>query len=305
MATKQQGFGCMGLSAFYTSAYTTSEEDKIRVFHAAVDLGITLFNSATFYGELNEVGYGENLRLIKKCLFGIDRSKIKLMVKIGMDTRCPIEKTGSSWIMRGTPEELMADVDFALQSLGEDYLDIAILCRLPPNVPFEDVMRGLNALLDSGKVKEVGVSEFSAENIRKAKELCPITYIEQEWSLWTRDIEEEIVPTCRELGIKIVAYSPLGRGFLSGKLKLEELNNNDYRRYGQPRLAQDNIDENNKLLQALEEFASRKNITVGKPSLLRNIKLLFQCVCFLNITPHYKKSLLRTLKFCLAIIVTI
>ena len=107
-------------------------------------------------------------------------------------------------------------------------------------------MRGLNALLDSGKVKGVGVSEFSAENIRKAKELCPITYIEQEWSLWTRDIEEEIVPTCRELGIKIVAYSPLGRGFLSGKLKLEELNNNDYRRYGQPRLAQDNIDENNK-----------------------------------------------------------
>ena len=97
----KQGYGCMGLSAFYGSAKTTTEEQAIEVFHHAVAKGVTLFNSATFYGPLNDEGFGANLRLLKKCLVGIDRSKIHLMVKIGMDTRCPVEKTGTSWVMRG------------------------------------------------------------------------------------------------------------------------------------------------------------------------------------------------------------
>ena len=114
----QQGFGCMGMSAFYESAKTTTEEQAIVVFKHAVDSGVTLFNTATFYGPLNEPGFGANCRLLNKCIAAVDRSKIQIMCKVGMDTRAPVEKTGQQWIMKGEATSIAADVEYALQTMG-------------------------------------------------------------------------------------------------------------------------------------------------------------------------------------------
>jgi aryl-alcohol dehydrogenase-like predicted oxidoreductase len=265
----EQGYGCMGMSAFYTTARTISEQDKIQVFHEAVQCGVKLFNSATFYGPLNDEGYGENLRLIRKCLEGVDRSQIQLMVKVGMDTRCPVEKTGTSWVNRADREGLLADVNYALEQLGVDYIDIVVLCRVSATVPIEESVAALQSLVDEGKARFIGLSEASAGIIRRAQSVAPIYCVEQEWSLWSRDIEETIVPTCRELGIKIVAYSPLGRGFLAGQfsdLQNSSMDSLDWRS-SLPRLQPGNVESNQLMVQGLEQFAQRKQWTVGQLSL--------------------------------------
>jgi aryl-alcohol dehydrogenase-like predicted oxidoreductase len=265
-----QGFGCMGFSAFYTSAKSTDESKAINVIHKAYENGVTLFNSATFYGQLNVHGYGHNLRLLNKCIRDLDRSKIQIMVKIGMDTKAEIEKSGTRWIMSGAEEALRKDVDFALEQLETDYIDIIVLCRVPTDVTIEEAVLNMKKLVDEGKAKYIGLSEASAATIRKAAAVAPIYCIEQEWSLWSRDIEEEIVPTCRELGIKIVAYSPLGRGFLTGTIRSRDdpnLDKSDYRLNGNPRFAEGNIEKNLTLLEQLESIAAKKGCTVGQLSL--------------------------------------
>eukprot|EP00604_Paraphysomonas_vestita_P002359 CAMPEP_0174823508 /NCGR_PEP_ID=MMETSP1107-20130205/25330_1 /TAXON_ID=36770 /ORGANISM="Paraphysomonas vestita, Strain GFlagA" /LENGTH=153 /DNA_ID=CAMNT_0016046431 /DNA_START=279 /DNA_END=737 /DNA_ORIENTATION=+ len=141
------------------------------------------------------------------------------MVKVGMDTRCPVEKTGTSWVNRADREGLSNDIEYALEQLGVDYIDILVLCRVSPTVPIEESVNTLKSFVDAGKARYIGLSEASAATIRRANAVAPIYCIEQEWSIWSRDIEETILPTCRELGIKIVAYSPLGRGFLAGQIK--------------------------------------------------------------------------------------
>lgn len=248
----------MGMSAFYTNR--SSEDNNVAVFHEAVAKGVTLFNSATFYGPLNEEGYGANLRLMKKCLEGIDRSKLTIMIKVAMDTRCPVEKTGTVWVNRGTEEGIREDVEYALRTAGLDYIDIVVLCRIPFDIPLEESMRGLQAVVREGKARAIGLSEASASTIRKAHAICPIQYIEQEWSMWTRDAEEEIVPTCRELGIKIVAYSPLGRGFLTGSLTRTEiecsLDPKDYRKMN-ARFQGENLQQNEKILEGIRRVADR------------------------------------------------
>ena len=177
-----QGYGCMGLSAFYSSAATTSEEQAIAVLRHAYESGVTLFNTATFYGPLNIVGYGANLRLLGKFLAsGIDRSKIQLMVKICMDTRAPVEKTGTEWILRTSPAEVRADVDYALQTLGVDYIDIIVLCRVPTDRLIEEVVSSMAQLVAEGKAKHIGLSEASAACVQKAHIVHPIYCIEQEW----------------------------------------------------------------------------------------------------------------------------
>lgn len=266
----QQGYGCMGLSAFYASARNTTDEQAVAVFHKAVAEGVTLFNTATFYGPLNVQGYGANLRLIKKCLVGIDRSKIQLMVKIGMDTKADMDKTGTRWVMSGNANSLQEDVNYALQELGVDYIDIIVLCRVPTDVSIEEAVETMKSIVASGKAKHIGLSEASANTLRRAQKVCPIYCIEQEWSLWSRDIEQEVVPVCRELGIKIVAYSPLGRGFLTGSIRSrEELSKDpyDYRLMGQPRFAEENFSKNLALVDALKSLAEKKHCSVGQLSL--------------------------------------
>jgi len=267
MAT--QGFGCMGLSAFYSSAKDVTPETAKTVIHHAANSGVTLFNSATFYGPLNENGFGANLRLLKTAIEGLDRSKIQLMVKICMDTRCPVEKTGTSWVLRASAEDIQKDVDYALEQLGTDYIDIIVLCRVPSDIPIEEVVQNMQAVVQSGKARHIGLSEASASTIRRAHAVVPIYCIEQEWSLWSRDIEKEIVPACRELGIKIVAYSPLGRGFLTGTIKSLDspaLEGFDYRKMS-PKFAEGNFQQNLSLVEAVQALADRKHITVGQLAL--------------------------------------
>ncbi len=184
--SKQQGFGCMGFSAFYTSAKYGTPDQARAVIHHAFNSGVRLFNSATFYGELNEVGFGANLRLLKYALEGLNRADYQLMVKIGMDTRCPVEKTGTSWNLRSDEESLKADVDYALSQLGTDYIDIIVLCRVPHDRPIEECVRSMQVIVDSGKATYIGLSEASAQTIRRAHAVAPIYAIEQEWSLWAR-----------------------------------------------------------------------------------------------------------------------
>lgn len=266
---KQQGYGCMGLSAFYTSAKKTTPDQAKAIVHHAFNAGVRLFNSATFYGELNEVGFGANLRLLRHAFEGLDRSQYQIMVKIGMDTRCPVEKTGTSWVLHSDAAGLKADVDYGLSQLGTDYIDIIVLCRVPHDRPIEESVAAMAEIVKDGKARHIGLSEASAETIRRAHAVHPISYIEQEWSLWARDIEEEIVPTCRELGVKIVAYSPLGRGFLTGSIRDRNdgsLDPHDYRLIS-PKFAEGNLQENLKLVDAVQAIANRRGITVGQLAL--------------------------------------
>lgn len=184
------------------------------------------------------------------------------MVKIGMNTR------SGQFKAEGSPEQLKAALEYALTELGTDYIDILVLCRVDPSVPIEESARGLKALVDAGKARAIALSEASAENIRKAHAVCPIACIEQEYSIWTRDIEDDILPTCKELGIAVVAYSPLGRGFLTGSVKdQKDIPAGDFRSFGQPRLAGDALVNNVSLLNKLEAIAQRKQCSVGQLSL--------------------------------------
>ena len=172
--------------------------------------------------------------------------------------------------MKGDAESLQKDVDYALEQLGTDYIDIIVLCRVPPNNAIEESVEGMKRIVESGKAKFIGLSEASSETIRRAHAIYPVSYIEQEWSLWSRDIEHDIVPTCRELGIKIVAYSPLGRGFLTGALRSRDdpsFAPGDYRIVGSPKFAEGNFQTNLSLVDRVKALADRKGITVGQLAL--------------------------------------
>ena len=262
----------MGASAFYGSSGTVSEEDKIAVILAANEKGASIINTGVFYGALNEKGYGDNLRLLSKVIShpAYDATKTKLMVKIGMDTRAPVEKTGTQWRVMSSAEEIRADVIYACEQLGVKSLDIAVLCRVPLDAPIETPLQAMADLVKEGLIKEIGVSEASAENIRRAHAVHPLSVIEAEWSLWARDIEPDIVPTCKELGIAIVAYSPLGRGFLTGTLRSRdapELGEFDFRKMAFPRMAEENFASNLSLVDGLKPIVEAKGCTEGQLAL--------------------------------------
>jgi aryl-alcohol dehydrogenase-like predicted oxidoreductase len=265
-----QGYGAMGLSAFYGSSAKVTDEKAIEVVTHAVKSGATLINTATFYGPLNEQGYGANLRLLAKCLKNTDRSKYQLMVKVGMDTKAPVEKTGSQFIMRGDAASLREDVEYALKQLETEDIDIIVLCRVPNDVPIEDSIQAMAELVKEGKARHIGLSEASAKTIRKAHAVHPIYALEQEWSMWARDCEEDLIPTCRELGIRIVAYSPLGRGFLTGTIRGRDSNvfgEHDFRLMGVPRFSEENLPHNLELVDQVAALAQEKGITVGQLAL--------------------------------------
>lgn len=172
--------------------------------------------------------------------------------------------------MRGDAESIKKDVDYALEQLNVDFIDIIVLCRVPTDVSIEEAVLNCKAVVDSGKAAYIGLSEASASVIRRAHAVHPIACIEQEWSLWSRDIEEEIVPTCKELGIKIVAYSPLGRGFLTGTITSRNdgsLDSNDTRLTHQPKFSAENFNTNLALVERVKSLATKKGCTVGQLAL--------------------------------------
>ncbi|KAF9621966.1 hypothetical protein IFM89_029186 [Coptis chinensis] len=230
LEVSRQGLGCMGMSAFYGPP--KPESDMIDLIHHAIDTGITFLDTSDVYGPFtNEILLGKALKDI--------RNKVELATKFGASF------TDGKISTRGDPAYVRAACEASLKRLQVDCIDLYYQHRIDTGVPVEVTIGELKKLVEEGRIKYIGLSEASASTIRRAHAVHPITAVQLEWSLWARDIEEEIVPVCRELGIGIVAYSPLGRGFLSSGAKLvENLSEGDIRKHLLPRFQPENLEHN-------------------------------------------------------------
>jgi aryl-alcohol dehydrogenase-like predicted oxidoreductase len=239
------GLGCMSMSSVYGKA---DDAQSIATIHRAVELGLTLLDTADAYG------LGQNETVVGRALKGI-RDKIVLATKFGQVTR-----DGKSGI-DGTPENVRAACDGSLKRLGVEVIDLYYQHRVDPKVPIEETVGAMADLVKAGKIRFLGLSEAGAGTIRRAHAVHPIAALQTEYSLWTRDAEAEILPTCRALGIGFVPYSPLGRGFLSGVIPTRESLAAGDRRLEHPRFAAENIARNAGLLPALKRVAEAKRAT--------------------------------------------
>ncbi|KAF8780685.1 hypothetical protein HU200_001288 [Digitaria exilis] len=248
-----QGLGCMGMSAFYGPP--KPEPDMIKLIHHAVATGVTFLDTSDVYGpHTNEI-------LLGKALQGGVREKVELATKFG------ISFADGKREIRGDPAYVRTACEGSLKRLGVDCIDLYYQHRIDKRVPIEVTMGELKKLVEEGKIKYVGLSEASASTIRRAHAVHPITAVQLEWSLWTRDAEEDIIPTCRELGIGIVAYSPLGRGFFSSGTKLvDSLSEQDFRKH-MPRFQPENLDKNAQIFERVNSMASRKGCTPSQLAL--------------------------------------
>ncbi|KAK1371074.1 putative perakine reductase [Heracleum sosnowskyi] len=248
-----QGLGCMGMSAFYGPP--KPDADMIHLVHHAIQNGITFLDTSDVYGpHTNEI-------LLSKALKDGVRDKVELATKFG------IRWDGQLREVRGDPEYVRAACEASLKRLQLDCIDLYYQHRIDTRVPIEVTMGELKKLVEEGKIKYVGLSEASASTIRRAHAVHPITAVQLEWSLWSRDVEEDIIPTCRELGIGIVAYSPLGRGFLSGGSNMvTSLSKGDFRKH-LPRFQAENLEHNQNLFDRVNEIALKKGCTPSQLAL--------------------------------------
>lgn len=249
------GLGCMGMSEFYGG--TRDEAVHIKTLHAAVDLGIQHFDTADMYGA------GHNEELLAKA-FSDRWDKVTVATKFGM-RRGP----NGAWLgISGRPEYVKEACEKSLKRLGRETIDLYYQHRPDPNVPVEESVGAMKELVEEGKVRFIGVSEFSAEQLRAAHAVHPITALQTEYSLWTRDVEEEgILAACRDLGIAFVAYSPLGRGFLTGAIpNREALEEKDWRR-NNPRFSGEALAENARFVELIRDIAARKGATEAQVAL--------------------------------------
>ncbi|MEV6108778.1 aldo/keto reductase [Streptomyces sp. NPDC051940] len=252
LAVSAQGLGCMGMSHAYGAS---DDEESVATLHRALDLGVTLLDTSDFYGV------GHNEELIGRAIAG-RRDEVVLATKFGFANRL-----GEPTEIRGDAAYVSQACEASLRRLGVDHIDLYYLHRVDQRVPIEETVGAMAELVRAGKVRHLGLSEASPRTIRRAHAVHPIAALQSEWSLWTRDLEAETVPVCRELGIGLVPFSPLGRGFLTGRYQsVEKLEESDMRR-GQPRFADGNLERNLAIVARLEELAAAKGVTAGQLAL--------------------------------------
>ena len=253
LVVSEQGLGCMGMSEFYGRA---DEGEAIATIHRALELGVSLLDTADMYGPFT------NERLVGRAIAD-RREQVVVATKFGNERR-----EDGGWVgINGKPEYVRSACEASLERLGVDHIDLYYQHRVDKTVPIEDTVGAMAELVSEGKVRYLGLSEASPQTLRRAHAVHPITALQSEYSLWTRDPEEAILPTVRELGIGFVAYSPLGRGFLSGKYKQpEDLPEDDFRRH-HPRFQGKNFQQNLRLVERIEEIAAEKEVTAGQLAL--------------------------------------
>ena len=248
------GLGCMGMSWAYGGA---DDSQSIRVLHHAIDIGVTFWDTAETYGPFT------NEELIGRALKGKRREDVTIATKFAWKFGPNNEQIG----LDSTPQNIKRSIEGSLRRLGTSYIDLYYQHRLDPNTPIEDTVRAMADLVKEGKVRYIGLSEVGPGTIRRAHKVHPLSAVQSEYSLWTRGVEEKVLPALRDLGVGLVAYSPIGRGFLSGKIKsVNDLPESDWRR-NNPRFQGENFRHNFRLVEVVQEIASANHVTAAQVAL--------------------------------------
>jgi len=253
LAVSAIGLGCMGMSEFYGAR---DDAQSLRVLHQALDAGIDFFDTADMYGPYH------NEELIGRFL-AQNKPNVRIATKFGI-VRQPGEYRRS---IDNSAQYARASCEASLRRLGVEQIDLYYIHRIDPARPIEEAMLGLAQLVREGKIARIGLSEVGSATLRRAHAVHPVAAVQTEYSLWSRDVEADVLPTCRELGIGLVAYSPLGRGFLTGRFQQETKFDADDFRASQPRFQPENIDRNRTLVNVLMQLAARKNCTPAQIAL--------------------------------------